>query len=90
MYIKDMSSKFGTGILMQNKNFQILDDSPIGFQLGRSLITFYQTPKNNSICKCFNKKKKEINNNVNNDEFYFNENKKCINYEMGYIIKEND
>ena len=38
----------------------------------------------------FNKKKKEINNNVNNDEFYFNENKKCINYEMGYIIKEND
>ena len=90
MYIKDMSSKFGTGILMQNKNFQILDDSAISFQLGRSLITFYQTPKNNSICKCFNKKKKEINNNVNNDEFYFNENKKCINYEMGYIIKEND
>ena len=23
-------------------------------------------------------------------QFYFNENKKCINYEMGYIIKEND
>ena len=90
IFIKDMSSKFGTGILLQNTNFQICNDNIISFQLGRSLLTFYQSLKNNSFCKCFNKKKnidipKEF-----DEEFYIKENKKCINYERGYNIKDND
>ena len=32
----------------------------------------------------------EINDSDTNSNFYINENKKCINYESGYIIKEND
>ena len=90
IYIKDMISKFGTGILLQNKNFQICDENVISFQLGRSLLTFYQSLKNNSFCKCFNKKKNVINYEVTDEDFYINENKKYINYENGYIIKEND
>ena len=89
LFIKDMSSKFGTGILLQNKCFQFLDENPISFQLGRSLVTFYQTLKKNNFCNCFCNKNQK-NNEENNDEFYFNENKKCINYESGYTIKEND
>ena len=90
IYIKDMSSKFGTGILLQNKNFQICDENCISLQLGRSLFTFYQNLKNNSICKCFNKNKNVVNKEIADEEFYINENKKCINYESGYIVKEND
>ena len=89
IFIKDMSSKFGTGILLQNKNFQIIDENPISFQLGRSLITLYQSLKNNCFCKCFNKKNNDINN-EGNHEFYYNENKKGINYESGYIVKESN
>ena len=90
IYIKDMYSKFGTGILLQNINFQICDENSISFQLGRSLLTFYQSFKKGCFCKCFNKKKNEINDSDTNSNFYINENKKCINYESGYIIKEND
>lgn len=90
IYIKDMISKFGTGILLQNKNFQICDNNVISFQLGRSLLTFYQSLKNSSFCKCFNKKKNVINYEETDEDFYINENKKYINYENGYIIKEND
>ena len=61
IYIKDMSSKFGTGILLQNKNLQICDENLISLQLGRSILTFYQTIKNKSFCLCFNKKKNFVN-----------------------------
>ena len=90
IFIKDMSSKFGTGILLQNKNFQICDENPISLQLGRSMFIFYQNLKNNSFCKCFNRKKNVVNNEIADEEFYIKENKKCINYESGYIIKKND
>lgn len=90
IYIKDMSSKFGTGILLQNKNFQICDQNPISLQLGRSLISLYQSLKENNFCKCFKKKRNVINNDEKNEDFYINENKKSINYESGYIIKNND
>ena len=91
LYIKDMNSKFGTGILLQkNKNFQFCDNNPISFQFGRSILTFCQYNKKNCFCQCFNKNnnKNEINN--GNDDFYINENKKYINYENGYNIKENN
>ena len=90
IYIKDLSSKFGTGILLQNKNFQICDENLISLQLGRSLLTFYQYLKNNSFCKCFNKRKNIVNTEVSDEEFYINENKKCINFESGYTIKINN
>ena len=91
LYIKDMNSKFGTGILLQkNKNFQFCDNNPISFQFGRSILTFCQYNKQNCFCQCFNKNnnKNEIKN--GNDDFYINENKKYINYENGYNIKENN
>jgi pSer/pThr/pTyr-binding forkhead associated (FHA) protein len=93
IYIKDLYSKFGTGILLQNKNFQLCDENIISFQLGRSLITFCQSLKNKKFCKCFKCSKNEKNENNNeekNEEFYINQNKKYINYESGYDIKEND
>jgi pSer/pThr/pTyr-binding forkhead associated (FHA) protein len=90
IYIKDMSSKFGTGILLQNKNLQICNENLISLQLGRSILTFYQTLKSKSFCLCFNKKKNIVNNEIVDEEFYISENKKCINFENGYIIKEND
>ena len=89
IYIKDMYSKFGTGILLQNKNFQFCDENTISFQLGRSLLSFYQTNKKSCLCKCFSKKSSEID--IEKDEeFYIRENKKFINYESGYTIKKND
>lgn len=90
IYIKDMYSKFGTGILLQNKNFQLSDEKIISFQLGRSIITFCQNQKTKIFCKCFKKKNNENNSGENNEDFYINENKKCINYESGYIIKDNE
>ena len=90
IYIKDMYSKFGTGILLQNKNFQLCDEFNISFQLGRSLITFYQSLKKNCFCKCFCSKKNKNYVSDKGSNFYIEENKKCINYESGYIIKEND
>ena len=57
---------------------------------GRSLLTFYQYLKNNSFCKCFNKRKNIVNTEVSDEEFYINENKKCINFESGYTIKINN
>ena len=90
LYIKDMNSKFGTGILLQNNNnFQFCDENPISFQFGRSIITFCQYNKQNCFSKCFNKSDNKNENNEGNIDFYINENKKYINYENGYNIKEN-
>ena len=89
LYIKDMNSKFGTGILLQNNNnFQFCDNNPISFQFGRSVITFCQFIKTSIFCKCFNKEDSNKSNEEDND-FYINENKIFINYENGYNIKEN-
>ena len=91
LFIKDMNSKFGTGILLQNNNFQFCDNNPISLQFGRSIITFCQFIKKNNICNCFNNKNENIvDNKEENNEFYINENKVFINYENGYNIKEND
>ena len=90
LYIKDMNSKFGTGILLQNNNnFHFCDENPISFQFGRSIITFCQYNKQNCFSKCFNKSNNKNENNEGNIDFYINENKKYINYENGYNIKEN-
>ena len=91
LYIKDMNSKFGTGILFQNNNnFQFCDNNPISFQFGRSIITFCQYNKQNCFSKCFKKNDNKNENCEDNTNFYINENKKCINYENGYNIKENN
>ena len=89
LFIKDMSSKFGTGILLQNPNFSFFDNNPISFQFGRSIITFCQFIRTNNLCKCFNKNsdKKEMQEESN--DFYVKENKIFINYENGYNIKDN-
>ena len=89
LFIKDMSSKFGTGILLQNSNFPFRDNNPISFQFGRSIITFCQFIKRNNICKCLNKNIDKNDNGEEDDDFYINENKIFINYESGYNIKEN-
>lgn len=89
LYIKDMSSKFGTGILLQNTNFPFINEKPISFQFGRSIITFCQFNKNNFCCKCFKKRSDESDIIDENYDFYINENKIFINYENGYTIKEN-
>ena len=90
LYIKDMSSKFGTGILLQNNNFPFYDNNPISFQFGRSVITFCQFIKTNNLCKCLNKNSNKNANQEENSDFYINENKIFINYESGYNIKENN
>ena len=90
LYIKDMNSKFGTGILFQNNNnFQFCDNNPISFQFGRSIITFCQYNKQNCFTKCFKKNSNKNESSEDNANFYINENKKSINYENGYNIKEN-
>ena len=90
LYIKDMNSKFGTGILLQNNNFPLIDNKTISFQFGKSIITFCQFIKKNSLCNCFNKNLNRIEDNNENNDFYINENKIFINYEKGYNIKENN
>ena len=90
LYIKDMNSKFGTGILLQNKNLQFCDDNPISFQFSRSIITFCQYNKTSCFCNCFNKKESKSGNDKETNDFYINENKIFINYENGYNIKENN
>ena len=85
-----MSSKFGTGILLQNNNFPFYDNNPISFQFGRSVITFCQFIKTNNLCKCLNKNSNKNDNQEENSDFYINENKIFINYESGYNIKENN
>ena len=90
LYIKDMSSKFGTGILLQNNNFPFMDNKPISFQFGKSIITFCQFIKTNNICKCLNKNSDRIEDNNKDSDFYINENKIFIKYENGYNIKENN
>ena len=89
LYIKDMDSKFGTGILLQNTNLKFIDEAAISIQLGRSILSFYQKNKSGIFCKCFNGNKDK--NNFDNDkgEYYFNENKKGINFYNGYNIKYN-
>ena len=90
LYIKDMNSKFGTGILLQNNNFPLIDNKTISFQFGKSIITFCQFIRKNSLCKCFNKHLNIIEDNNEKNDFYINENKIFINYEKGYNIKENN
>ena len=85
-----MSSKFGTGILLQNNNFPFMDNKPISFQFGKSIITFCQFIKTNNICKCLNKNSDRIEDNNKDSDFYINENKIFIKYENGYNIKENN
>ena len=89
LYIKDMNSKFGTGILLQNKNLKFIDEAIISIQLGRSILTFYQRIKSGILCKCFNSNKDKINFDDKKGEYYFNENKKGINFYNGYNIKYN-
>ena len=90
LYIKDMNSKFGTGILLQNNNFPFCDNNPISFQFGRSIITFCQFMKKNFFCKCLNKNSDINEKKEDNSDFYVKENKAFINYENGYNIKEKD
>ena len=85
-----MNSKFGTGILLQNNNFPLIDNKTISFQFGKSIITFCQFIKNNSICKCLNKNSDRIEDNNKDNDLYINENKIFIIYENGYNIKENN
>ena len=87
LYIKDLNSKFGTSVILQNRNFNLFDDKGVTIQFGRTLLTFLQ--RGNLIisflcCLCKNKNKEER-------EKYYNENKKGINFEKDYHIKyQND
>ena len=80
VFIKDLNSKYGTNILIQNKMFKFIDNSPIAIEIGRSLISFYLEKKNllKQLLCC--KKNIEQGN-------YEEINKKGINFEEGYIIK---
>ena len=83
LFIRDLNSKFGTSVILQNRNFNLFDDKGVTMQFGRTLLTFVQ--RGNVIlsflcCLCKNKKKEER-------EKYYNENKKGINFEKDYNIK---
>lgn len=87
LFIRDLNSKYGTSVILQNKQFNLYDEKSVTLQFGRTLLTFVQRGNfivNFFCCLCKDKKKEER-------EKYYNENKKGINFEKDYHIKyQND
>ena len=83
LFIRDLNSKYGTSVILQNKQFNLYDEKSVTLQFGRTLLTFVQRGNfivNFFCCLCKDKKKEER-------EKYYNENKKGINFEKDYHIK---
>jgi pSer/pThr/pTyr-binding forkhead associated (FHA) protein len=79
IYLKDFGSKYGTGVLIQNKRFNFKDEKAISIQFGRTVISFFQKPNLiiNLLCCKFK----------SDEESYSEEEKKGIKFEHGYQVK---
>ena len=80
IYLKDYGSKYGTGVLIQSRKFNFIDEKAITIQFGRSIINFFQKPNlfiNIFCCKS-----------NSNEESYSEVDKKGIMFEHGYEVKK--
>lgn len=81
VFIVDAGSKFGTGVQIQQQRFVLKDNKPISVQLGRSVVTLVQRNSFlNTLCTSCCK-------DIENDGYYWDENKKGICFEKDYFVK---
>ena len=87
-YIRDLYSKFGTGILLQNNKIKIKEDFPLYIQIGKNIMEIKIEKKcffcyKIFNCLCF---KKNFNNKIFN--YYGKENAEKINIENVFDFQE--
>ena len=89
-YIRDLYSKFGTGILLQNNKIKIKEDFPLYIQIGKNIMEIKIEKKCFCCYKFFNYLclRKNFNNKIFN--YYGKENAEKINIENIFDFQEID
>ena len=89
-YIRDLYSKFGTGILLQNNKIKIKEDFPLYIQIGKNIMEIKIEKKCFCCYKFFNCLclRKNFNNKIFN--YYGKENAEKINIENVFDFQEID